>query len=218
MNHYNMDVSDRILSAASSLFERLGIRSVSMDDISRQLGMSKKTIYQYFKDKDDIVTNYCCWHRKTHTEKLKSIAEDSPSALHELLALTEYMRESLSKMNPGLLHDLHKYHPTGYSVIQDHKSLDVMPGIIKSIQRGIDEGYYRSDINVLVLAKLRLEEVEMAFNPLVFPPSKFVMAEVQQQLMEHFFRGLLTLEGTKAFEALRLAQPNKPHPPSFFRQ
>jgi len=201
-----MEISDRILNAAISLFERLGIRSVSMDDISRQLGMSKKTIYQYFKDKDEIVTCFCSWHRKTHNARLRQIAEDSPTALHELVAISQYMKETIRTINPGLLHELHKYHPNGYSVFQDHKNLDMMPSIIRSFERGIAEGVYRSEIDVHILAKLRIEQFEMAFNPNIFPPQKFPLYEVHKQLMQHFFYGLLTPEGLEQFKELMKSQ------------
>jgi AcrR family transcriptional regulator len=205
-----MEISDRILNAAIALFERLGIRSVSMDDISRQLGMSKKTIYQYFKDKDEIVTCFCSWQRKTHNLRLRQISENSPSALHELVAISQYMKETLRTLNPGLLHELHKYHPNGYSVFQDHKNLDVMPSVVQSIQRGITEGVYRPEINVQILARLRIEEFELAFNPNIFPPQKYSPYEVQKQLMQHFFYGLLTQEGLVKFNELMKTEDFNP--------
>lgn len=200
-----MELSDRILTAAASLFERIGIRSVSMDDLSRSLGMSKKTIYQCFRDKDEIVTKYCHYHRQKQIDALNSIYENSPSALHELVAMTKHMREMVAKLNPGMLYELSKYHPNGYHVFLEHKHKDILPMISRSIQRGVNEGVFRSDLNVAIIARLRMEEVQLAFNPDVYPPDQFKIVEVQEQLLSHFLNGVLTPEGKKAYEALKAA-------------
>lgn len=198
-----MEITDRIVNTASQMFQRLGIRSVTMDDIASTLGMSKKTVYQYFKDKDAIVTCFCKRHRESWKQEMDEIKEKSPSALHELLHLSQMLRTKVASMNPGILHDLVKYHPEGFSQFQEHKYTEILPTIRESIQRGITEGVFRNDMNTEIVARIRLEQVELAFNPAVFPPNQFNLVEVKMQMLDLFLHGLMTKEGLAAYKALQ---------------
>lgn len=201
-----MEIAERIVHTASLMFERLGIRSVSMDDISRSLGMSKKTLYQHFKDKDSIVVCFCQRHRKEWQQELTAIETQSPTALHEIVNLTKHLKVALSKMNPGLLHDMQKYHPAAFQEFLESKQSEMLPTIIRVINRGKQEGVFRQDLNPEILGRMRMEQIELSTNPAVFPPDKFNLLEVNLQLLEHFVSGMLTVEGMKAYQALKASQ------------
>lgn len=190
-----MEIKERIQEKATELFMRFGIRSVSMDDIATQLGMSKKTIYQFFADKDELVDAVMAANiQKTQGECLTCTIE-SANAVEEIFLTMEMIQEQFRNMNPMILYDLQKFHIRAFQKLTAHKNEFLLSIIRKNIEKGIAEGLYRKDISVDILSRFRLESMMLAFNMDAFPPSKFSLAEVTQEIIEHFLYGLATIEG-----------------------
>jgi TetR/AcrR family transcriptional regulator, cholesterol catabolism regulator len=192
-----LDIQEKILNEAQRLFWRFGIKSVTMDDIAKMLGMSKKTIYQYFGDKNEIVCQITSTFLKKQDKDMEEIKNTSSDSIEEMFRISNYMKQMLESIHPSLLYDLKKYHPMAFNIFSEHKNTCFYESIVLNLQKGIAEGYYRSDINISVLAKLRMEQVEMGFNPEIFPLPEFRMQEVQLQLFDHFIHGITTLKGHK---------------------
>jgi AcrR family transcriptional regulator len=184
-----LEVAENILEKADNLFHKFGIRSISMDEIARELGISKKTIYQFFKDKDDIVYK-------------------SEDAIDELIKVSLCLRKNLNRINPSLLFDIQKYHSRSWDLWLDYKNNFIKGYVLKSIERGKREGYFRAEIDAETLATFRIEQVQMSFDDRVFPHTKFDFTEVQMALFDHFVHGLLTMKGHKIYEKLIKAQIN----------
>ena len=187
----------RILQAAQELFYSYGIRSITMDDIARHLAISKKTIYQFFDDKHQIVHELCKKDCRMNEERMILIAANSSDALDEILQSMDFLGEMLSRMNPNLIYDLQKYHPAGWKEFNNFREQSLLGTVEANLKKGIKQGLYRSDINIKILDKLRVEEVQMGLNPAFFAPSKFNLHEVQLALLEHFLYGILTLQGNR---------------------
>ena len=193
----DIDTASRIKQKAHDLVMQFGIRSVSMDDIAGSLGISKKTIYQYFADKDELVeavikekiedSQNCCMNDK-------AIARD---AIDEVFLAMEMMQEMFQEMNPSIIYDMEKFHPKAYAIFHQHKYNFLYKVLKENLTRGIEEELYRSNINVEVLIKARLETMMLAFNQQIFPKNKFSLLEVETQLTEHFLFGLASLKGHK---------------------
>ncbi|MGE5107004.1 MAG: TetR/AcrR family transcriptional regulator [Sphingobacteriales bacterium] len=192
-----MEIRDRIRGKAHDLFMQYGIRSVSMDDIAAQLGMSKKTIYQFFSDKDELVDAVVNDELDDTQKDCMRCREHSKDAIEEILLTMEQVHEQLSKMNPMVLFDLEKFHQKSFQKFSKHKHEFLYKVIKANIERGIKEELYRPDINIDVISKYRLESMMIAFDVFVFPPGKYKLAEVTQEIMEHFLYGLTSLKGYK---------------------
>ncbi|MEP7128075.1 MAG: TetR/AcrR family transcriptional regulator [Chitinophagales bacterium] len=188
---------ERILEAAQELFYSYGIRSITMDDIARHLSISKKTIYQYFDDKHQIVHVLCKMDCDSNVERMLSIANNSLDAIDEILQSMEFLSDMLSKMNPNLIYDLQKYHPESWKDLNTFREQHLLGTVETNLKKGIKQGLYRSDINVRIIAKLRVEEIQMGLTPALFSPSKFNIHEVQIALLEHFLYGILTMQGIR---------------------
>src|SRR5690348_1676945 len=112
-----MDVKDRILTKAAELFMRYGIRSITMDEIAAQLGISKKTVYQVVTDKDDMVYAVIEQEIRKNEHECLQYRYDSNDSVHEIFLAVEDLEEMLRYTNPMMLYDLEKYHPRAFQKI-----------------------------------------------------------------------------------------------------
>lgn len=191
---------DRILTGALELFLKYGVRSVSMDDIARHLSISKKTIYQYFVDKDDIVTQATQNHIDHTKAGFDSLVSVSKNALDELMKIQMFMRKNMQDLNPTLLFDLKKYHIKAWNAWLDHKNKHIRESVVRNLKQGMEEGLYRTNLNPEILAVLRIESIQWLFDGQIVPSDKFKMIDVHTQMLDHFMYGLLTEKGRKLYE------------------
>jgi AcrR family transcriptional regulator len=168
-----------------------------MDDIARNLAISKKTLYLFFDDKHQIVQEACKRDFDAHTQMIHQIAKNSIDAISEILNTMDFLGDMFSKMNPNLIYDLQKYHPVAWNQFNIFREQQLLGAVETNLKKGIKQGLYRADLNIKILAKLRIEEVQLGMNPAIFAPAKFNIQEVQLALLEHFLYGILTLEGRK---------------------
>lgn len=192
-----METKDRIVKGAEELFFKYGIKSVTMDDIAKHLAVSKKTIYQFFEDKNELVETLMKVKLTEDECAFKRIQEESDNMIVEVLNMMKHMGTMFSKVNPSIFYDLQKYHPSAWKHFQQFKSDCIARMIETSIERGMKEGLVRMDINPKVLSRMRIEQVELGFNYEVFPPDKFKLIEVQLAMLDHFLHGMCTLKGHK---------------------
>lgn len=204
-----METQDRIRQKADELFRRYGIRSVTMDEIATQLGISKKTIYQYYADKDQLVEAVAVDEIKFSQESCTKDMAMSANAIEEIFRVMEFVEVMFRTMNPSMLFDLEKYHPSGYKKFLEHKNRFLFDMIKRNLERGIKEELYRPEINVEIMTRYRLESMMIAFNPELFSPSKFNLASLQQEIIEHFLYGLATLKGYKLILKYKRQRQNK---------
>ncbi|MBK6634242.1 MAG: TetR/AcrR family transcriptional regulator [Chitinophagaceae bacterium] len=191
------DTKQRIRKAAHDLVIQYSIRSVSMDDIAANLGMSKKTIYQYFKDKDELVeavvddvidTNQCI----CNTDR-----EKADNAVHEIFLVMDMRVEMFKTMNPSILFDMQKYHQAAFMKFQKHRNEYLYNVCRQNLERGIREELFRPEINVEIMARYRVETMLTAFNPDFQRYLKKSLLEIEEEIIIHYLFGLVTLKGYK---------------------
>jgi AcrR family transcriptional regulator len=193
----SMSQTDRIIAGGEELFLQAGIKSVTMDDIARHLGMSKKTIYQFFKDKNELVIALVKKKLKEDEEQMNDIISKSTNVIEEMINMMKCSEEIFSRINPIVIHDLQKYHPDAWKQFQNFKADVLIQTLEELLSKGIKQGYIRPDIDVKILARMRVAQVEMGFNPTLFPVAEFNTWRVQHQFLEHFNFGICTLKGYK---------------------
>ena len=189
--------AERIKHTAHELFMQFGLKSVSMDDIAGKLGISKKTIYQYYADKDalvDDVIKSVLEHSETCCDLDKNRADN---AVHEIFLAMDFIMEVFRSMNPSLLFDMQKYYPTAYQKFAKHKN-DYLFGVIKqNLERGIEEELYREDLKVEVIARFRVESMMLPFNPEFHTKVKQSLAAIEQEITLHYLFGMVSPKGYK---------------------
>ncbi len=190
-----MEVKEKIINAAHELFFQYGIKSITMDEIARHLSISKKTIYQYFKDKDQLVCDFTYQDLMHDKEECEKICEQAENSLEELIMVFNFHRKRVMKLNPSLLFDLRKFHPKAWQIFTDFKQNFFLGSIVGMLERGISAGYFRKEINPEILATLRMEEFQLPFDNAVFPRERFDFREVQIQIFNLFLNGIMTSRG-----------------------
>lgn len=195
-----MESKEQIAQVAEDLFLAYGVRSVTMDDISKKLAISKKTIYQHYRDKDEIVCLVTERVMEREQEQINEIKKEAKDVIHELILLSKYLRAHGQNVNPSVLFDLQRYHRSAWEIYLKFKESVFLYSLIGTLNKGKEMGYFREDINVEIMALLRLEEIQMAYDPDVFPRDKFDFQEVQVQLFDHFVHGILTKKGLETLK------------------
>jgi AcrR family transcriptional regulator len=201
---------DKILEGTEALFMKYGIRSVTMDDIARHLSVSKKTLYQYFADKDELVFRMSEMYLERSFKQYEQIAQESKNSIDELSKISVCMKRDFENLNPSMLFDLQKYHPKAWGLYNEHKVKIISHSVVRNIRQGIEDGFYRTDISPDIMAKTRLILIEAAFNPEWFPKDNFDFIEVHTQLFDFFVHGLCTDKGKKLYQKYKQDQ----HQPS----
>ncbi|WP_210518230.1 TetR/AcrR family transcriptional regulator [Hymenobacter terricola] len=198
-----MEIKDRILNHAQSLFMRNGIKSVSMDDIAADMAMSKKTLYKWFENKDQIVQASMTRHLMDTQGDCTVMMQAATSAIDELFRMLEWTKQEFSNVHPSIFYDLQKFHPGTWALWQAHKNEFILSQIIQNLRRGITEGLFRADLDVEVVARLRLAQIEMQFDYNIYPFRQFGNERVSQALLEHFMLGVSTLKGHRLINQYR---------------
>jgi TetR/AcrR family transcriptional regulator, cholesterol catabolism regulator len=204
-----MEAKERIMVKADELFMQYGIRSVSMDDIANSLGMSKKTLYQYYADKDELVDAVVDAHIKDMQSNCLDCRKEAKNAVHEIFITMDRIMQELNNMNPMLLYDLEKFHFRAYQRFREHKDKFLAQVIRDNIEWGIREDLYRPELNVDIISKFRLESIMIPFNVAVFPPGKYNLADISEKIIEHFVYGLATIKGHKLIQKYNLQRQKK---------
>lgn len=195
-----MDVKERIMVKAEEMFMQYGIRSVSMDDIANSLGMSKKTLYHYYADKDELVNAVVESHINGIQEDCIMGRKDAKDAIHEIFITMERILVEFSNMNPMLLYDMEKFHFRAYQRFREHKDKFLAQVIRENLEWGVKDEVYRAEIDIEVLTKFRLESMMLPFNVAIYPPGKYNLGELSTAIMEHFVYGVATIKGHKLIQ------------------
>ena len=199
-------MENRILFKARDLMLRNGVKHVTMDDIATQLGMSKKTIYQFYKDKDALVMAVVNFELEEQSLKCQRTQNTADNAVHEMFMLLEDIQQMFKNMNPMTMNEIAKYYPEAFARIQNHKD-EFMHQIIKTnLIKGIEQGVYRKEIDPEILSIYRLETSFVPFNPQLYPFSKFDIGKVTLQIIENFIYGVMSLKGIELMEKYKLQE------------
>ena len=190
----------RILDYCEQTFLRYGIRSVSMDAIAVGLGISKKTIYQYFTDKEEIIKALMDKRHECDQKKLQEINTLAKDPIEKFFLAFKYFNNELASINPALLYDLKKYHPDVWQTFCTRKENDPAHMIEDVLMKGMEQGLIRKDVNMKVMSRYMIRMIDMMADGISFPASQFKLTEIHSQIMMHFIYGVATIEGHQKIE------------------
>lgn len=188
-----------ILEAAGLLFRKFGIRSISMDEIAAELGMSKKTIYQYVENKTGLVEKVLEHYTLNSNACIDEIAGNM-NAIDVLMQVSEKVSEEISNSNPIMLFDLQKYYPSLHRNFVAKKKEHVYQRIKENMEQGMKEGIYREGLDVELIAKLYVEKLLGVHNPEFLSSMEFTQEKIFKVMFENHIRGIANAKGLAYFE------------------
>lgn len=184
-----------IMERASAVFMKYGLKSVTMDDLARELGISKKTIYKYFQDKTDMINSII--RLKLDMDKALCIncQQNSENAIDDLIHVSRQVIENIGNINPAVFYDLKRYYPEAWQIMQDHKWGFVLNMTRENIDRGIKEGIYRENLDTEVVARLYVGITDIILNGEIFPWPEFKFESVFREFIRFQIRGMANEKG-----------------------
>ncbi len=185
------------------MFLKLGVRSVTMDDIARELGISKKTLYQHFENKDKLVAEVVITHVDREKNMLDGICEQSENAVDEMLKMGAFITAMIEDVSPSALYDLQKYYRKSWETLMKKQDEQTSCCIVKNIERGREEGLYRKDLNTDIIAKLYGKATYMIVEELSVPNSRFTRRELIWELHDYHIRAISTAKGLALWKELQ---------------
>jgi len=190
-----MEIKERIIEEAAKLFKVYGIKSVTMDSLASHLGISKRTIYEIFSDKDELLSSVLEWMADKQKEMITRILEGSESAIHAIFRLLENSRDHFQDMSPAFQADLKKYH---FQIMLNKTKLSDMPDYKASVQiieRGIMENLFRKDINPDLVNRCLYSLGRSTMDFELYPFEDFSRKEVIKNVFINYMRGVSTDDG-----------------------
>ncbi|MCB0756607.1 MAG: TetR/AcrR family transcriptional regulator [Flavobacteriales bacterium] len=187
--------AQNIIDQAIQLFTQYGVKSLTMDDLARHMGVSKKTLYQVVTDKADLVSRTIQHYIDQDVCELEKVHEESENAIEEMFMIAQRVSEHLKQMHPSILYDLEKYYPKAFKTFQEYKVKDIQGCVARNIRDGIEQGLYRDNINIPIVAGLYIGRMDLIFDQQLFPSSKYSPKDVYFEAIRYHIRGIASEKG-----------------------
>jgi len=194
-----MEPLTKILSVSVELFRQYGFKAITMDDIARRAGISKKTLYQHFANKQEVVNESVLWYKSHMTQNCDNLIHDSENAIEAMVRILAYMDTMYKQINPMAMFEMQRYFPEAYETFREQLQAKDVGMMRENIQRGIEEGLYREDVNADLMARYRLETSLMILQPNLLVNSRNDLLSVSLEIGEHFLYGIMTAKGVKQY-------------------
>jgi AcrR family transcriptional regulator len=197
-----MEIRDRIIVGAAELFKTYGIKSVTMDSLANHLGISKRTIYEVFSDKDELLTGVLKWMAEKQRDLVKKFLDESENAIVAIFKLLEINMNHFQEMSPAFQADMKKYH---HDVLEKKADKCEMPDYrnnLQLIEKGISEDLFRKEINPDLVNRCLYSMVRSIMDQDLYPFEQFTRREVVKNSFINYLRGISTVEGLELVNSL----------------
>jgi len=189
-----------ILIKVRELYTKFGIKGITMDDVAKELGISKKTLYQHVSDKEDLVGKFIDNEIEMRQKQICNCFKAGYNAIDELFEISFFMNRLMREQNPATEHDLKKYYPEQFEKILKVRREGMVNYILLNLQKGKKEGLYRDDMDDEVIAKLYLSRAETIGASSLYTVEELTSIKIFIELLSHHIRGIATAEGIKELE------------------
>jgi TetR/AcrR family transcriptional regulator, cholesterol catabolism regulator len=198
-----IDDLKNIMLKVRELYMKYGIKSITMDDVARELGISKKTLYQFVSDKDDLVGKFIDNEIEQRQEEVYKCFKIGFNAIEELFRISAFMNKMIREQNPATEYDLRKYYPHHYQKIVKSRRERMYNYILLNLKKGKAEGLYREEINEEIIAKLYLTRSENNTFKELFTIEEFTSNTLFVELLTYHVRGIATEKGIIILEKMK---------------
>jgi AcrR family transcriptional regulator len=197
-----MNSDNKIIEKAMDLFMRYGLKSITMDEVARSLGISKKTLYQVVDNKADLIGKAMQVHIEGEKCALGEIHENSENAIDEMLKVGRYISRLLQQMNPSIIYDLKKYYPDGWEMMESLHFEHTHKMIKANIERGMSEDLYRKDLNSDIISRLYVGRMDLVVDKNLFPFGEYTFLQIHENFINYHLYALMSKKGVAVFESI----------------
>ena len=190
-----MSAAIDILQKVQEMFLRLGIKSVSMDDICRELGISKKTLYQIIPNKKTLIRQVIENYLSAEHDKIQKIKEKSQDPVHELVLIASHVMRMIRKVCPTTTYDLRKYYRENWRQLDQTRNRMIHNDIKRNLEHGIKEGIYREDIDPDLISILYTRMATYIVDEKILDVEQPGNLELYNQFIKYHIRGIATSRG-----------------------
>lgn len=190
-----METKDKILHRSEVLFLRYGLRSITMDDIARELGISKKTLYQFVDNKADLIRQVLMQFIEDEKRVIQEIAKQSGNAIEEMMRIGRHITQVFRKLTPTTLFDLQKYYPESWQMVRALNQEHIYLVIKNNLEKGVREGLYRDNFNPDIIARLYVGKTHYLIDEDIFPSREYDRSELYSEFIMYHMHGILSDTG-----------------------
>ena len=195
-----MEPLTKILTASAELFSQYGFKTITMDDISRRAGISKKTLYQHFANKHEVVQESVVWYKDQMSCNCEEVLKDSENAIEAMVKMMAFFDSMNKRINPMAIFEMQRFFPEAYKTFRDMLQERDVVMMRDNILQGIKEGLYREDLNADLLARFRLETSLLVLQPSLLVNDRNDLMSVALEIAEHFLYGIMNAKGEKLYQ------------------
>jgi len=196
MNDKKIEIVKRVWE----LYREFGIRSVTMDDVVREMGISKKTLYQYFSDKTELVMAVMDSVYEKRKSEMLEVLIGKENAIEEMLTYYGLQLKMIREHKPTLIYDLKKYYPEIHEKVSRRKRQHIYDSVLQNLRRGKSEGLFRADINEEILARLNLMRIEAIMSSRIFSDEEIVAPYFFKEIFTYHMYGIVNNKGREILE------------------
>ncbi len=189
-----------IVQKICALYKSYGIKSITMDDVARHLGISKKTLYQYFADKTELVQEAVSSEILNKQKNFAPLSNNHVNALEELLAYYKVQIKMIFDYKPNFIYDLKKYYPEIYNKYVFIKREKIIDSVKQNLLKGIKEGYFRADLDADIISRITLMRIEGMIHSGMFTIDEMMSPKVFSEIFNYHVYGIVTDKGRAYFE------------------
>jgi len=189
-----------LISKILPLFMRFGIKSLTMDDIAKMLGVSKKTLYKTVPNKDVLVEECLGEMLDKQDEEINEIVKSDKSAIEDHFNISALILQSIKEVHPSVFFDLEKYYPTIFRKVFDSRASRTQDVLLVNLKKGIKEGLYRPEINSEYIVRFYITIMNGLFDPAVFQVDKTDFKEGYKEVVMFYMHAIVTEKGKKIIE------------------
>ena len=196
--HYSqdsMDLKEKVFSQTEELFMRYGIKSITMDDIAKELGISKKTLYQLVENKADLINKIIEDHIKREKEAIDNITASSKDAIEEMINIAQYVSMMLRTVSPTVIYDLKKYYRNAFELMESLHRQYIYSVIKTNIESGINQKLYRKEIDADIIAKLYISMSSQLVDSQIFSLKEYNREALYGEMIKYHFNGIASSKG-----------------------